>query len=64
VAGLKLRWRQEKGLDTTKAADDYTMALDAALGGDGAAPILSISGPAQQEKLLDEASLPETGYGV
>lgn len=62
VTALKLRFRREKGLDTQSQQQDYEAALSAALGGDGAAPVLSLS-PASGFPYLGVGNTPEGGYG-
>ncbi|WFG54192.1 putative tail protein [Myxococcus phage Mx9] len=64
VCGLKLKWQRAKGFDSTACQDDYDKALARAQGGDGAAPVLSLNHrPFSQNRMLDCANVPETGFG-
>lgn len=56
---LKLRWLTAKGFDTGAAFADYTAALNAAKGQDGAAPVLSLGGG----RRMPYPNVPETGFG-
>jgi len=61
---LKLAWLQAKGFDTTKAQDEYTIALDAWKGKDKSAPILSLNGPTGFNlRIIGALNVPETGFG-
>jgi hypothetical protein len=61
---LKLAFLQAKGFDTTKAEDEYVMALEAWTGKDTSAPVLSLNGPIQHHRWLNALdNVPETGYG-
>lgn len=62
VAGLKLRFREARGFDTTAEERRYAEALSRAKGGDGAAPVLSITGGGGLP-LLSGRNVPETGFG-
>jgi hypothetical protein len=62
VAGLKLKWRTAKRMDTAAEENDYSLALAVALGGDSGSPDLSMTGKSGVQ-LLTEANLPDTGYG-
>jgi hypothetical protein len=61
---LKLRFLQAKAMDSTAAQIEYERTLDNLIGRDRAAPIISISGPPKEPKMLDEDNLPETGFGA
>lgn len=62
--GIKAKWLEAKGFDTTSARQDYELALEMAKSGDGAAPVLSLSGgPLVNDRLLDEENTPDTGFG-
>jgi hypothetical protein len=61
---LKLAFLQAKGFDTTKAEDEYRVALDAWVGKDVSAPILSLNGGlSYNQPFLGTRNVPETGYG-
>lgn len=62
LAGLRLRFREARGFDTTSEQTAYDAALARAKGGDGAAPVLSLSGRGGSG-LLGSDNLPSTGYG-
>lgn len=62
ISGLKLAFRREKGFDTTAEQRAFDLALAAARGGDGDAPVLDLT-PARGEPMIGSANLPETGYG-
>lgn len=59
VAGLTLRWMDAKGFDTTAAQRAYDAALSAAMGNDGAAPVLNLASP----PLQGGPRLPDTDWG-
>lgn len=64
ITGLRLAFLEAKGFDTGAASQKYSDALEAAKGGDGAAPVLSLNGPRPRTtRYLDAANIPETGYG-
>lgn len=60
---LKLAFLTAKGFDTTKAEDDYELALESWKGKDKSAPILSLTGTYQGVRALGGLNIPETGYG-
>jgi hypothetical protein len=62
VAGLKLKWRTAKRMDTAAEENEYNLALAVALGGDSGAPDLCLTGQSGV-RLLTDANLPDTGYG-
>jgi hypothetical protein len=64
VSGLKLEFRAAKGLDTTEERREFDAMVAAATGGDGAAPVLSMSRDRGTEHLIDASNLPDTGYGA
>lgn len=63
VAGLKLAYLEAKGFATAAAQKAYDAALSRAQGGDGAAPVLNLSGNGEGVRLLDWRNAPDTGYG-
>lgn len=60
VTGLKLRWLEAKGFDTTAAQRAYDSVLSATMGNDGAHAVLYLAPPV----LRHGPSLPETDWGV
>lgn len=62
--GLKLRFLQAKGFDTTAAEDDYRRALSAAKSQDGMAPTLHLGRPVLGEPMISIANVADTGYGT
>lgn len=63
VAGLKLRYFDAKGFDTSKLLETYEGILAVAQAADGGASTLSMSGPRQQPFLIDYWNIPDNGYG-
>lgn len=63
VQALKLKYREEKGFDTTAAQRNYDRALAAVMRDDQPAPVLSLNGGDSSERMLDGCNLPDTGYG-
>jgi hypothetical protein len=64
VKKLKLAWLNAKGFDSSKAEDEYQLALEAWKGKDKSAPILDLRGPRPYYRFLDSVvNIPETGYG-
>jgi hypothetical protein len=63
VRGLKLAFLQAKGLDTTKAEDDFYLTFDSVTGHDRPAPVLSATRRFWFYKFLDGDNVPQTGYG-
>ncbi len=56
---------RSESISFKSAQRDYDMALAAAEGGDGAAPVLSLNHqPFAANRMLDAANVPETGFGV
>lgn len=62
VDALKLAFRRHKGLDTTADQQDFDASLQAALGADFLAPVLSLT-PSGGATLLGPGNAPEGGYG-
>jgi hypothetical protein len=62
---LKVVFLQAKGFDTSKAEDEFNLALDAWVGKDKSAPILSLNGPVGYRNpfLNQYINVPETGFG-
>ena len=67
VKGLRLKFLEAKGFDTTKAQDEYSIVFDAIAGHNTPAPKLSLVGgvvPGGGWRPLDGiVNVPETGYG-
>lgn len=61
VDALKLHFKRHKGLDTTVEQQAFDASLAAARGGDGLAPVLSLS--PRYSTLLGPGNAPEGGYG-
>lgn len=63
-AALKLAWLKAKGFDYAHVEAEYKVALEAAIGNDTAAPVLSmVGGGAMEQPLLGERNVPITGFG-
>lgn len=62
IAGLKVRWLQEKRLDATNALEEYQDLLAQAMGADAAAGDLDLTGGGGV-RMISEANIPESGYG-
>jgi len=62
VAGLKLKYFEIKGFDTTAMYRDYMYQFDTAKGADAGAPSLSLA-PRPIQNLLGYDSIPDSGYG-
>lgn len=60
VSGLKLRWLEAKGFDTSAAQRAFDGVLSAAMGNDGAHPVLHLAPSVRRHG----PSLPETNWGV
>ena len=56
---LRLKFLQAVGLDSVAAQVDFERTLSRSLGRDRDAPVLSICGPANGPKLLDEDNVPD-----
>lgn len=63
ITGLKLKWYEQKGFDTTTMQKDFLMNLDNAMAQDAGAPTLSLSGNDPTASLLGYWNLPDSGYG-
>lgn len=63
VAALKMEFRKAKRLEYSAEAQDFQDALDLALGADGGAPVLSLTGSDFSPRLIDAWNAPDTGYG-
>lgn len=62
VNGLKLKFFEIKGFDTSIQTRDFARSLESALAEQGA-PTLSIAGQNLGARLLDYGNLPDAGYG-
>lgn len=62
VIGLKRKFWQIKGFDTTALDRDWSMQLDIAKANDGGAPDLSMN-PRRAETLISWLNIPDSGYG-
>lgn len=62
VTGLKLKFWQIKGFDTTALAYDYTMQLDVAKANDSGSQTLSFA-PSPTDQLISWGNIPDSGYG-
>lgn len=64
VKKLKLAWLQAKGFDSSKALDEFVVALDSWIGKDSPAPVLNLTGRNQfSYRFLNGTNIPDTGYG-
>lgn len=63
VAGLKLKYFEIKGFDTTAMARDYMSQLDIAKANDAGSPNLSMA-PRLSTVLIGVNNLPDSGYGA
>lgn len=62
VLGLKLKYFETKGFETTALFRDYNMQLEIAKSADGGAPNLSMA-PRMSTALIGWVNLPDSGYG-
>jgi hypothetical protein len=62
--GLKLKFLQAKGFDTTVAQDDFNRALAAARDFDTAGPVLSINGHGGTMPMLSIRNVTDGGWGA
>lgn len=62
ILGLKLKYFEAKGFDTTALYRDYTRHLDIAKAADHGAPTLSMA-PRASNGLIGWDQIPDTGYG-
>jgi hypothetical protein len=63
---LKLKWKEEKGFDTTSALKDFEDTLGSVISAAFPAPTLSLNGPragGAQDRLISNENLPITGFG-
>jgi len=63
VMGLKLKYFEIKGFDTTTLRRDYTMQLDIAKANDSGSLTLSLN-PSISQTLIGWGQIPDSGYGV
>lgn len=64
VCAVKLAFRRSKGFDTASVQEDFDRALSRAMGGDGAAPVLSLNHRGVfGQRLIGPDNLPDTGMG-
>jgi hypothetical protein len=63
VLGVKLKYFEIKGFDTTAFARDYQVQRDSAMSGDAGAPTLSLS-RRNNTLLIGYNSIPDSGYGT
>lgn len=64
TTGLRLSFTRAKGIDSTAPQQDFNDAFAAAVGADGAAPILMLGGPSWAERFLYGVSIPEGNWGL
>ena len=60
--GLKLKFFEVKGFDTTAMANDFNKAYEAACANDAGSPTLSLA-PSISSILLTPLNIPDSGYG-
>lgn len=63
VQGLKLKYFEVKGFDTTALYRDYTMQLEIAKGNDSGSRTLSMA-PTLSDVLITVDNIPDSGYGT
>lgn len=64
VAGLKWKWKREKGFDSAAADQDFRDAYGRAQSMDGSAPTLDTVSPQLHfGRMLDQSNMPDTNYG-
>lgn len=63
VLGLKLKYFEIKGFDTTAFARDFNDELNLAKANDHGSPILSLA-PQLADVLIDQTQIPDTGFGT
>lgn len=64
VTGLKYQFRRAKRMATQDDLDEFLRALSLAQGADGASPTFVLGGTQLgAARLLDDANIPETGFG-
>lgn len=64
VLGLRFLWLEARGFDTSTASAAFQARLATVKGNDTAGRILSLSGPRDGFRLVDEFNLPTTGWGI
>ena len=62
IYGVKLKWRESLGLDTTANLSDYKRALEFAKGSDQPAPRLNLLGTAGY-RVLSNINIPDSNWG-
>jgi hypothetical protein len=60
---LKLKFLAAKGMDTTMAAQEWTIAYEGACSASVAAPVLRLDGRGSCERFIDGWNVSDTGYG-
>jgi hypothetical protein len=63
IEGTKLRFLEEKGLDTNRSQEKFENMLEAAWANSNAAPVLSYA-PLPANIFITEWNAPDTGYGT
>lgn len=63
VAGLKLKYFATKGFETQLLQDDYDSILNAVMGAEQGAPMLSMA-PRVSQVLLGPENIPDSGFGT
>lgn len=62
IYGIKYKWLMAKGFDATGGKQDYSLRLTECMAQDDPAPTLSMA-RRQSAQLINEWSIPESGYG-
>lgn len=63
ICGVKLVWKEAKGLESSALLQDFKVMLEAAWGSSAGAPILSLA-PPEVSMLLGYGNVPDTNYGT
>lgn len=65
VKGLKFRFLEARGFDTTASGAAYARELNRAIGSSEPSPVLRLDGGSghSEEPLISERNVPDTGYG-
>lgn len=63
LAGLKLYWKRERGLDTGAAEAEFERELSNSTQNQSSARVLGMTGPKANPHLIDIMNLPDTGFG-
>ena len=63
ITGLKLAFREAKGLDSSKVQEEFEDMIEAAWSNSTSAPTLSLV-PTPSNIFISEWNVPDTGYGV